>query len=331
MAEIGDTKRGRGATEPSDIPLPGWRDVFWRAYTNALEDNVMLIAGGVTFYLLLALVPGLAAFVSLFGLFADTATISQHVDGLQGVLPGDGIDLIQNELNALLSQEAGTLTIGFVFSYGFAFWITNNGVKAMIGALNIAYDEVEKRSFVRLTLVSFAFTLAAMVAIIALLTIVATMSVTLAALGSTGQDFPLLRNLRWPLLLVAVMSGLAMIYRYGPSRSNPRWRWVTWGSVLATAVWLLASFGFTIYIENFGNYNATYGSLGALVAFLFWIWLSVLIVIIGAVLNAEMERQTAVDTTTPPEREMGKRGAVVADTVGKTADEQPSPPPGMGR
>ena len=320
MAEATETERGRRAENPSDIPPKGWRDVLWRLWTGVFANNIPLVAGGVTFYLLLALVPSLTAFVSLFGLFADPGTISDYVASLRGVLPSDGIDLIRDELEALLSQEAGDLTFGFLFSYAFALWITNNGVKAMIGALNIAYDEVEKRSFVRLTLVSLAFTLALMATAVVMLTAVAAVPVALAAIGPPGLVLSLLRLLRWPVLLVMVALGLAIVYRFGPSRSEPKWRWVTWGSALATAVWLAASVAFTLYLENFANYNATYGSLGALVGFLFWVWISVLIIIVGAALNAEMEHQTARDTTDPPQREMGKRGAVVADTLGETAD-----------
>ena len=320
MAQATQTGRGRRAEDPSDIPPRGWWDVLWRLWTGVFADNIPLVAGGVTFYLLLALVPSLTAFVSLFGLIADPGTISEFVASLRGVLPSDGIDLIRDELDALLSQETGKLTFGFAFSYAFALWITNNGVKAMIGALNIANDEVEKRSFVRLTLVSLAFTLALMATAVVMLVAVTAVPVALAGVGVTGLDLSLLGLLRWPVLLVVVALGLAIVYRFAPSRSEPRWRWVSWGSALATAVWIAASVAFTVYLENFADYNATYGSLGALVGFLFWVWISVLIIIAGAALNAEMERQTAEDTTDPPQREMGRRGAVVADTLGRTAD-----------
>lgn len=317
MAEATEAKRGRRAENPSDIPTKGWRDVLWRLWTGLFEDNIPLVAGGVTFYLLLALVPSLTAFVSLFGLVADPGTISLYVASLQGVLPSDGIELIQDELDALLSQDTGRLTFGFLFSYGFALWITNNAVKALIGALNIAYDEVERRSFLKFTLVSLAFTLAGMAAAVIMLTAVAAVPVTLAALGATQADLALLQLLRWPVLLLVIALGLAVLYRYGPSRADPRWRWVTWGSALATGVWIAASVAFTIYLENFANYNAMYGSLGALVGFLFWVWISVLIVIVGAALNAEMEHQTARDTTVGERRPMGERGAFVADTIGE--------------
>lgn len=321
MAEATETERGRRADGPSDIPSKGWWDVLWRLWTGIFEANIPLVAGGVTFYLLLALVPSLTAFVSLFGLFADPGTISAYIASLEGVLPSDGIELIQDELDALLTQETGRLTFGFLFSYGFALWITNNGIKALIGALNIAYDEVETRSFVKFTLVSLAFTLAVMAIAVVMLSTVAAVPVALAAIGATQADLTLLRALRWPVLLVLIALGLAVLYRHGPSRSDPKWRWVTWGSALATTVWIAASVAFTVYLENFADYSAIYGSLGALVGFLFWVWISVLIIIVGAALNAQMERQTAEDTTDPPERAMGRRGAVVADTLGETAGE----------
>jgi membrane protein len=312
--------RGQAARTPSEIPARGWKDVLMRVYREVSEDSVLLIAGGVTFYVLLALFPALAAFVSVYGLFADPATISSHVASLDGVLPEGGIQLIQDQLTAVASKQGAALTTGLLIALALAFWSANGGMKAIIEALNIAYEEDEKRSFLRLTLVSFAFTLGGMLVMVVMLTAVAVVPAVIAVFNFGGLGDLLLRLLRWPVLLGTVAVGLAILYRFGPSRDPAEWRWVTWGSGLATLVWLAGSIGFTWYLENFADYNATYGTLGALVGFLLWIWISATIVIVGAELNAELEHQSAVDTTTGPDRPMGSRGAVVADTVAPAQD-----------
>lgn len=315
-----DTGRGRDAGTPSEIPVKGWKDVLWRVYESLTEDNVMLVAGGVTFYLLLAIFPALAAFVSLYGLFADPATISAHVAGLEGVLTEEAVAMLQEQLATLVGHQDTALTWGFAISLALAFWSANSGMKGVIEALNIAYDEQEKRSYVKLTLVSFAFTLGAFLLAVVMIVAVAVIPAVLAVfhLGAAGEIA--VRLIRWPILLLLIAVALTLVYRYAPSRDTPEWRWVTWGSGVATVVWILTSFAFTLYLENFADYNATYGSLGALVGFMLWIWISTIIVLVGAELNAELEHQTARDTTTGPDRPMGERGALVADTLGKTAD-----------
>lgn len=311
----GERDRSRKARTPSEIPPRAWKDVLMRVYEQVVEDNIPLIAGGVTFYLLLALFPALAAFVSVYGLFADPATIADHVSALEGVLPDEGVRLLQEQLAALAGKQGGALTTGLLISLALAFWSANGGIKAIIEALNIAYEEREKRSFIHLTVVSFAFTIGGMLVTAVMLIAVAVVPAVLAVFNFGGMGDLLLRLLRWPVLLLLVAVALAILYRFGPSREDPDWRWVTWGSALATLVWLAGSVGFTYYLENFADYNATYGTLGALVGFLLWIWISAIIVIVGAELNAEMEHQTEVDTTTGPDQPMGSRGAVVADTV----------------
>lgn len=315
-----DDGRGRTAGKPQEIPAKGWKDVLWRVYVSITEDNVMLVAGGVTFYLLLAIFPALAAFVSLYGLFADPATIAQHLSGVEGVLPEDAVAMLQEQLTSLAQQQGSALTWGFVISFALAFWSANSGMKGIIEALNIAYDEEEKRSFVKLTLISFAFTLGAFLLAMAMILAVAVVPAAMAILNLGAWGELAVRVIRWPILLLMIAAALNVVYRYAPSRDTPEWRWVTWGSGIATVVWIVTSIAFTLYLENFADYNATYGSLGALVGFLLWIWISSIIVLIGAELNAELEHQTARDTTTGPERPMGERGAIVADTLGESAE-----------
>ncbi|MWP36578.1 YihY family inner membrane protein [Rhodobacter sphaeroides] len=315
-----DPGRGRDARTPLDIPVKGWKDIALRVWRSIDEDRVMLVAAGVTFYLLLALFPALAAFVSLYGLFADPAVIAEQADSLRGVIPAEGLDLLTEQLRALASGESSSLTFSFVLSFLIAFWSANSGMKALIEAMNIAHEEREKRSFVKLTLLSFALTLGAMVLAVTMIVAVAVVPAVLAVFDLGSVATAVVWLVRWPLLLLLVATAMAGLYRWAPSRNAPEWRWVTWGSGLATLVWLIASIAFTIYLENFANYSATYGSLGALVGLLLWVWIAVMILIVGAEVNSEMEHQTARDTTVGPEKPMGRRGAVVADTLGETAD-----------
>ncbi len=312
--------RGRDASRPSQFPVSGWKDILWRVWQQATEDRITLIAAGAAFYLLLALFPMLAAFVSIYGFVADPTTIADHVAFLGGLMPSGGLDLIRDQLKSLAEQDSNALSIGFAVAVVAALWSANNGVKTLFAALNIAYDEREKRSFVHVNLIAFAFTLGAIAISILMIVAVGVVPAMLALLRVDAFSGTIIALLRWPALLIAIGTGISIIYRYGPSREPAKWRWITWGGALATTVWIAASAGFSFYLQNFADYNATYGSLGAVIGMMLWIWISVLILIIGAELNAEMEHQTAVDTTTGEPQPMGQRGAVVADTLGDATD-----------
>ncbi len=313
--------RGRDAEKPSDIPARGWLDVFWRVWKAIGEDRILLVAAGATFYLLLSLFPALAAFVSLYGFVADPNTIAEQIAFLGGLLPSGGIEIIGGQLESLASQDSGALSIGFLTGLAIALWSANNGIKSLFEGMNVAYGETEKRGFVRLNLTSMAVTLGAMLAGIALLVSVGVVPAVLALLHLDRWTELLISVLRWPLILVIVGLGMMVLYRFGPSREPAKWRWLSWGAAMATVVWLAASMGFSFYLQNFADYNATYGTLGAVIGFMMWTWISVIILLVGAELNAELEHQTAKDSTTGPQKEIGARGAVMADTVGKAADE----------
>jgi membrane protein len=324
QTELQEIERGRGrdADRPSEIPLAGWWDIGWRVWREVAQDRVLLIAAGATFYLLLALFPALAAFVSLYGFVANPSTVAEHVSHLGGLLPSAGIDIIRNQLESLASQDQQALGIGFLIGLAIALWSANNGVKALFDAMNIAHEETEKRSFIKLNLMSIAFTMGALLIAIGLILTVGVVPAVLAFLRLEAWAETLIAIGRWPVLLVAILTGISLIYRFGPSRRPPKWRWLSWGAVMATVVWVAASWGFSYYLQNFANYNATYGSLGAVIGLMMWTWISVIILIVGAEINAEMEHQTARDSTVGDRsRPMGERGAVVADTLGKTAEE----------
>ncbi|GGD94721.1 ribonuclease [Aureimonas endophytica] len=311
--------RGRDAAGPLGIPLKGWRDIGLRLYRSFFEDRVMLVAAGATFYILLALFPAVAVFVSFYGFVADPRTIAEHIAFLGQFLPQAGTELLQGQLERLVSQDRASLSLTFVVGVLVALWSANNGIKTLFEAMNIAYGEQEKRNFFALNLLAFCFTLGAVVIGILLLVSVGVVPAVMKMLGLSSVSDLVIASLRWPVMLVLVIGSIALIYRYGPSRNPARWSWVFFGAGLTSLVWIGASIGFSWYLQNLANYSATYGSLGAVVGFMIWVWISSIIFIIGAEINAEMEHQTALDTTSLPPKPIGMRGARVADTIGSSS------------
>jgi membrane protein len=311
----GRPERGSRAETPGRIPRRGWWQVLHRTATRFSDDRLLTEAAGITFFTLLAVFPAMTALVSLYGLFADPAAIAQHLETLSNVIPGGGMQILEEQIQRLTAKGHTTLGLGALLGLGVALWSANGGMKALCDALNIAYGEEERRSFLRRTLITLALTIGGILFMLLAMAAVLVLPVVLNLVGLGGTADLLLRALRWPLLLLAVIFLLACIYRFGPSREQPKWRWVSWGSALAAAIWLIGSVAFSWYVANFGNYNETYGSLGAVIGFMTWIWLSATIVLLGAELNAELEHQTSRDTTTGPARPLGTRGAVKADTV----------------
>ncbi len=308
--------RGRSADTPTEIPAQGWKDILWRTYEEFSKDRIMSVAAGVTYYALLALFPAIAALVSIYGLFADPATIQDHLNTLSGVLPAGALDIIREQVTRIASKGGGALGFGFIFGLGLSLWSANAGMKAIFDALNIVYGEEEKRSFIKLNLMSLSFTLGAIVFILVALTGIIVLPIVLNFIGlGSGAEW-LVSLARWPILLIGVVLGLSLIYRFGPSRDKAEWRWVTPGGIIAAVLWLAVSMLFSWYVANFGSYNETYGSLGAVIGFMTWIWLSTIVVLLGAEINSEMEHQTAKDTTEGTDQPMGVRGARMADTIG---------------
>jgi membrane protein len=313
--------RGRRAKAPWRIPWKGWKDILWRMYASFGDNRLLAVAAGVAFYSLLAIFPAVAAFVSLYSLIADASTIDSHLSLVSGVLPGGAVDILHEQLTKLEAKSNTKLGLGFLFGLGVALWSANAGMKAIIDALNVVYDEKEKRSFLRLTAISLLFTLIAIVSLIFALGAVVVAPIVLSFAGISGVSGVLITVLRWPLLLLLATVALAAIYRYGPSRREARWRWLTVGSVGAAVAWSLSSALFSWYIANFGAYNATYGSLGAVVGMMMWMWISAIVILLGGELNAEIEHQTARDSTIGAAKPLGRRGAIMADTVGAAQDD----------
>lgn len=314
-AALAEPGRGRDAAHPLAIPPGGWADILRRTWSEFNQDRIVATAGGVTFFSLLAMFPALAAFVSLYGLFFDVSQAREHLKIISGFVPHDIVAFIGDEMTRIASGGGGKLGVAFAISLLLSLWSANGAVKALFDGLNVAYGERESRGIVKLNLISLGFTFGAL--LFTLLAIAAVVAAP-AVLGFLHLDAGSvwLAELRWPVLLALLGLGLSAVYRYGPSRQHPRWVWITPGGLLAAVLWMAASLLFSWYVANFGHFNKTYGSLGAVVGFMTWLWYSTIIVLFGAELNAEIEHQTAVDTTTGHARPMGARGAKMADTLG---------------
>jgi membrane protein len=320
--ESGD--RGRHATSPAEIPARGWKDILWRVYGNIGEHRILALAAGMTYYSLLAIFPAIAALVAIYGIFSDPGSIAKHLDDVSGFIPGGAVDVAREQLTRVATKGDRTLGFTFVIGLAISLWSANAAMKALFDTLNIVYGEEERRGFVKLNAISLGFTVGAIAFVIASLSAVVVIPVVLQYVGLSNAADLLIRIGRWPALFVAIAAALSGIYRFGPSRQAPRWTWITWGSAVATVLWLAASALFSWYAANFGTFNATYGSLGAVIGFMTWLWISAIVILVGAELNAEMEHQTARDTTTGKPKPLGARGAKMADTVGAARSEVPN-------
>jgi membrane protein len=307
--------RGRDADIPGQIPAAGSWDISKRTAHDISANALMTQAAAITFYALLSLFPAMAALVSVYGLIADPRTIVDQVRGLSAVLPGGGMQVLTDQLTSLASASNKGLGWGLIIGVATSLWTANQAMKAVFGALNVVNEEEEKRGFFKFTAMTLAFTAGVIVFVVVALAGVVAVPAILKFIGFGPLVDTLLNWLRWPVLLVLVGVVLALMYRYGPSRDDAKWRWISWGSAFAAVAWVIMSLLFSWYVANFGNYNKTYGSLGAIVGFMTWIWLSATVVLIGAQFDAEMEKQTARDTTTGPEQPPGTRGAAPADRV----------------
>jgi membrane protein len=288
---VPEQQRGRLASMPSDIPGRGWKDILLRVFHNISDHRIMDLAAGVTFYGLLALFPAIAALVAIYGLFADPATLSANLDTMSGVLPGGAIEVIHDQLTHVVAQRGSTLGLTFIVSLAISLWSANAAMKSLFDTLNVVHSERDTRGLVSLNAQSLAFTIGGIAFIIVALGAMVVLPAVLGFLGLPGFTELLLRLGRWPALFVVLTLALAIIYRYGPSRAQAQWRWVTWGSAFAAFAWLVLSILFSWYAESFGNFNRTYGSLGAVIGFMTWIWLSAIVILIGAELDAEMEHR----------------------------------------
>jgi membrane protein len=314
--ELSEHGRGRRSRNPFQIPWAGWKDILWRTYQRISDDRLLAIAGGVVFFGLLAMFPAITALVSSYGLFADPSTIGANLQTLAVMLPEGTFQVVQDQIARVVAKGSSELGTTFLFGLALALWSANAGMKALIDALNAAYEEREKRSFIRLNLLSLALTVGGIVGLLSMVSVVVAFPLAIDYLGLRPLSQLIISLARWPLMFLMLMIALAVLYRFGPSRREARWQWLSIGSLSASGLWIAGSAALSWYLSNFGNYNATYGSLGAAIGLMMWMWMSAIIVLLGAELNSEIEHQTAVDSTVGRPKPMGARGAVMADTLG---------------
>lgn len=289
----------RRAESPEDIAAaPGWKDVLLGVWRSIGDDHISLVAAGTAFFGLLAIFPAMTALVSLYGLVADPATIRDHVEVMRGVVPEAGVEIIETQLERIVGQGGTTNGVTFLIGLATAVWSANAGMKSLFEALNVAYDETETRSFAWRIAVSLAMTLGAMLVLVLFMFAIAVVPAIIKFMGLEGAAEWLASLLRWPMILVMAGVALAVLYRFGPSRESAQWRWISPGSILACTGWIAVSILLSWYLANLADYNETYGSLGAIIGLMMWFWLSAMVILVGAELNAELEHQTAPDTTT---------------------------------
>lgn len=314
---------GADADKPSEIPAQGWFQIAKRGWKEAKIDQVPLLGAGVAFYAFLSLFPALIALVTLYGLFADPSTVASQVNSALSAAPEDVRKLITDTVTPRSESRTG-LGWAAVLSILLALWSASGGVSNLMTAINLAYDEEEKRGFLKKRGLALLLTLGAIVFMVIVLALVA---VVPPLLESLFGDSPVVRwalsIARYLLLVVVVSVALAILYRVAPDRDAPKMRWTSVGAMVATALWLIASIGFSIYVSTFGNYAKTYGAVAGIIVALFWLWITSYAILLGAEINAEAEQQTAADTTKGPEQPLGERGAVKADSLPE--DEVPSP------
>jgi membrane protein len=316
VPELAQHGRGRLSSNPFQIPFAGWKDILWRTYQQIDEDRLLATAAGVVFFGLLAVFPAITALVSSYGLFADASTIGANLQTMAMMLPQGSFQIVQDQIARVLAKGETALGATFLFGLGLAIWSANAGVKAVIEALNVVYGEREKRGFFRLNLLSLAFTTGAIIALMLMVSAVVALPLTLDHLGLAQESKTIVSLVRWPVMFAMLLAALAILYRFGPSRRAARWEWLSVGTLAAALLWVGGSSLLSWYLSNFGNYDATYGSLGAAIGLMMWMWMSAIIVLCGAELNSEIEHQTARDSTVGQPKPLGARGALMADSVG---------------
>ncbi|MGY1725997.1 YihY/virulence factor BrkB family protein [Geodermatophilus sp. SYSU D01062] len=310
---------GMHADKPTEIPARGWKQIVKRAWAENNADNMPIIAGGVAFFAFLAIFPALIATISIYGLVASPETVARQVESLSAQLPDEAAALIGDQLTAITQNSGGALSVSLVISVLAALWSASGGTGNVITAVNIAYDEVETRGFVKRKAMALGLTLGAIVFVLVTFTLVAVVPAVLDALPLGVVGTVLAQVVRWVLLLGVFAGSLAVLYRVAPDRDAPQLKWVSLGAIVVTVIWALVSLGFSFYVNNFGSYDKTYGAIAGVIVLMLWLYLTCYLVLLGAEINSEAEHQTAEDTTEGPPVPMGQRNATMAD-------ELPDPP-----
>ncbi|MFA7430083.1 MAG: YihY/virulence factor BrkB family protein [Rhodospirillaceae bacterium] len=316
MANHAQAGRGRDAQRPSDVPAKGWKDVLLRVKDEFTKDNISIVAGGVAFFSLLALFPAIAALVGIYGMVASPQDVQTQIQSMSDMMPPEAQEVLVMQMSSVAESSSGAMGFGAALALVFALWSASRGVSTIITALNIAYNETEERGFFKLALLNLALTIGGIIMVIVALFLVAAVPAILGVLDLGGVWQWAISLSRWPILFLFMLGVLAVLYRVGPDRRAPQWRWASPGAVIGTLLWILGSIAFSFYVSRFGSYNETYGTIAGVVILMMWLYLSAVIVLLGAEINSELERQTRQDTT-EADRPMGQRGAYSADTLGR--------------
>lgn len=311
---------GEEATSPSDIPAAGWKGILKRTFASIKDDHVQMMAAGLAFYTMLSIFPALIALVSVYGLVSDPADVQDQIESLTSGMPESTSGLIENQLTGIVESSSSALGWATAIAILGALWTASSGMQQGIKAINRAYDEEETRGFVKLRGLAIGLTLAFILIAILSMGLIVVVPPLLDQLELGEVVDALLSVAQYLVLALVFMTGLAILYRFAPDRTRASWKWLSWGAVVATVLWIIASIGFSIFVTQFGSFQETYGALAGVIILLLWFFISGFVVLMGAELNSEMEHQTRRDTTKGPERPMGERGAVKADTL---ADPSP--------
>lgn len=314
-----DNGRGREAKSPTQIPAPGWKDTLVRVKKDLKDDHISMISGAMAYYCLFAFVPAISAVVLMYAWFSDPNEIQQHIAKASQFIPAELQEILRNQLGSLASQAQTKLGLGAITALLLALWGASKASKAVMEAMNIIYEEEDNRGFFKKNFLALGMTLLAIVmGILALGVIVLIPAITnlfnfgpAIEIGATAAS--------WVILLALFSFFLSFAYRYGPDRKRAKWKWVSTGAIIAAVLWALVSALFSWYAKEFGNFNKTYGSLGAMIVLMTWFYLSSFVILLGGEINAELEHQTGRDSTTGKEKPMGSRGAEMADTIGERA------------
>ncbi|MCM5704984.1 YihY/virulence factor BrkB family protein [Larsenimonas salina] len=303
------------AVTPMQLPLKAMLSALWRVKGLMTDTYANMVAASIAFYGLLAIFPAIAALISLWGLISDPAAVQNQIDAMSGFVPQEAVAIVSQQALKVSSNPQTGMSLTAIGGLLFTFYSASKGVRGFMAGLNIMYGESEHRGLIRQTLTNVILTMALVASTIVTLGALALVPLVLHFLPIHGAIEWIVLSLRWPLLLMLVMFSLALLYRFAPDRRSARWQWLTPGALAATILWLVGSIGFSVYVRNFSNYNETYGSLGAVVILLMWFWLSAYIVLLGAGINREFERETREDTTVGEDRPLGERNAFAADTL----------------
>lgn len=318
--DVAADRRGRTAQSPGEIPLRGWKDVLIRTVKEFDRDNMLNAGAAAAFFAWLALVPAAIASIALYGLVASPEQVGDQINQLTNNFSDEARKVLADPIRAAIAEDRSGLTVGLILSLGVVLWTASGGINALIEAINKAYDENDSRSFLTRRALALALTVAGIVAFVIAVSLIALVPIALRAVEMERSTTVVVQGVRWVLLAVMMLIGLAILYRYGADRARARVRWLSWGAVVATVLWLVVSAGFSFYVNNFGSYNRTYGALAGVIVLNLWLYLSCLAILFGAELNAELEAQTYQDSTVGPDRPLGERGAVKADEVGESTD-----------